>query len=323
MGLVAIVVLLFLQDWRAMILPMIDVPVSLIGTFAVMAAMGYSLNNISLFGLVLAIGIVVDDAIVVLENIERQMAKGLDTANRHDQGHGRNQRPDPGHHVGAVRGVCALCLHQWNHRPVFPPVRRDDRRFDDHFRRQRLDDDTFAGPRHLQEQRGPLSFGNRGESGHAHAHKPEALPWWIFGLLGGMLAVWFGPRLLASPLGILLPANRGGLMPIDELQTTTSVWLTRAAYFTPGLVVGLVLGWFIIRPVNAVLGLFFRGFNTAFDRMTAMYGWTIGHALRLSVVVLMVYGGSARLDLLHVPRCSNGLCPAARSGPAHCQRSAA
>ena len=69
------VVLVFLQDWQAMILPMIDVPVSLIGTFAVMAALGFSLNNISLFGLVLAIGIVVDDAIVVLENIERLMAR--------------------------------------------------------------------------------------------------------------------------------------------------------------------------------------------------------------------------------------------------------
>ena len=76
--LVAIVVLLFLQDWRAMILPMIDVPVSLIGTFAIMAAMGFTINNLTLFGLVLAIGIVVDDAIVVLENIERQMATGLD-----------------------------------------------------------------------------------------------------------------------------------------------------------------------------------------------------------------------------------------------------
>src|SRR5207253_8875404 len=76
--LVAVVVLFFLQDWKAMILPMIDVPVSLIGTFAVMSLLGYSLNNISLFGLVLAIGIVVDDAIVVLENIERQMARGLD-----------------------------------------------------------------------------------------------------------------------------------------------------------------------------------------------------------------------------------------------------
>ena len=74
--LVAIVVLFFLQDWKAMILPMIDVPVSLIGTFAVMAVMGFSLNNISLFGLVLAIGIVVDDAIVVLENVERWIAKG-------------------------------------------------------------------------------------------------------------------------------------------------------------------------------------------------------------------------------------------------------
>ena len=75
--LVAIVVLLFLQDWKALILPMIDVPVSLIGTFAVMALMGFTLNNLTLFGLVLAIGIVVDDAIVVLENIERWMAKGL------------------------------------------------------------------------------------------------------------------------------------------------------------------------------------------------------------------------------------------------------
>ncbi|HLY56051.1 MAG TPA: efflux RND transporter permease subunit, partial [Stellaceae bacterium] len=75
--LVAIVVLLFLQDWRAMILPMIDVPVSLIGTFAVMALLGFSLNNLTLFGLVLAIGIVVDDAIVVVENVERNIEEGL------------------------------------------------------------------------------------------------------------------------------------------------------------------------------------------------------------------------------------------------------
>src|SRR5258707_3482237 len=72
------VVLFFLQDWKAMILPMIDVPVCLVGTFAVMAALGFSLNNLTLFGLVLAIGIVVDDAIMVLENIERLMATGLD-----------------------------------------------------------------------------------------------------------------------------------------------------------------------------------------------------------------------------------------------------
>ena len=75
--LVAIVVLVFLQNWRAAVIPLIAVPVAIVGTFAVMAAMGFSLNNLSLFGLVLAIGIVVDDAIVVVENVERWLAQGL------------------------------------------------------------------------------------------------------------------------------------------------------------------------------------------------------------------------------------------------------
>ncbi|HEX6565859.1 MAG TPA: multidrug efflux RND transporter permease subunit [Chthoniobacterales bacterium] len=76
--LVLIVVLVFLQTWRATIIPLLAVPVSLVGTFAVMAAMGFSLNNLSLFGLVLAIGIVVDDAIVVVENVERNIEEGLE-----------------------------------------------------------------------------------------------------------------------------------------------------------------------------------------------------------------------------------------------------
>ena len=76
-ALVVIVVVLFLQTWRAAIIPIVAIPVSLIGTFAVMAALGFSLNNLSLFGLVLAIGIVVDDAIVVVENVERNLRQGL------------------------------------------------------------------------------------------------------------------------------------------------------------------------------------------------------------------------------------------------------
>ena len=76
-ALVVLVVLIFLQSWRAAIIPVLAIPVSLIGTFAVMAAFGYSLNNLSLFGLVLAIGIVVDDAIVVVENVERELRNGL------------------------------------------------------------------------------------------------------------------------------------------------------------------------------------------------------------------------------------------------------
>src|SRR5438874_3143439 len=78
MLLVVLVVVIFLQSWRASIIPLLAVPVSLIGTFAAMAAMGFSLNNLSLFGLVLAIGIVVDDAIVVVENVERNIELGLE-----------------------------------------------------------------------------------------------------------------------------------------------------------------------------------------------------------------------------------------------------
>jgi multidrug efflux pump len=75
--LVVLVVILFLQTWRASIIPLAAVPVSLVGTFAVMLALGFSINALSLFGLVLAIGIVVDDAIVVVENVERNIALGL------------------------------------------------------------------------------------------------------------------------------------------------------------------------------------------------------------------------------------------------------
>lgn len=75
--LVVIVILVFLQTWRAAIIPIVAIPVSLIGTFAVMSSMGFSLNNLTLFGLVLAIGIVVDDAIVIVENMERNLRKGM------------------------------------------------------------------------------------------------------------------------------------------------------------------------------------------------------------------------------------------------------
>jgi multidrug efflux pump len=76
-ALVALVVLVFLQNWRSALIPLLAVPVAIIGTFAVMAAIGFSLNNLTLFGLVLAIGIVVDDAIVVVEAIEHHIEQGL------------------------------------------------------------------------------------------------------------------------------------------------------------------------------------------------------------------------------------------------------
>jgi hydrophobe/amphiphile efflux-1 (HAE1) family protein len=75
--LVVLVVILFLQNWRAAVIPLLAIPVSIIGTFAVLLALGFTLNTLTMFGLILAIGIVVDDAIVVVENAERHMAEGM------------------------------------------------------------------------------------------------------------------------------------------------------------------------------------------------------------------------------------------------------
>ena len=140
-----------------MILPMIDVPVSLIGTFAVMAAMGFTLNNLTLFGLVLAIGIVVDDAIVVLENIERLIATGLDARTATIKAMEEITGP-----VLAITLVLSsvfipVLLPGRHQRPVLPPVRRDDRRLDDHLGRQRPDHDPVAGRRDLQDRGGRRS----------------------------------------------------------------------------------------------------------------------------------------------------------------------
>src|SRR5262249_1644580 len=77
-ALVAIVVYLFLQSWRATLIPLLAVPVSLVGTFVFFPLFGFSINTLSLFGLVLAIGLVVDDAIVVVEAVERHIEEGLD-----------------------------------------------------------------------------------------------------------------------------------------------------------------------------------------------------------------------------------------------------
>ena len=152
--LVAIVVLVFLQDWKAMILPMIDVPVSLIGTFAIMAAMGFTLNNLTLFGLVLAIGIVVDDAIVVLENIERLIATGLDARTATIKAMDEITGP-----VLAITLVLSsvfipCCFLGRRERAVLSPVRGDDFRLDDHLGRQRPDHDPVPRRGDLQDRRG-------------------------------------------------------------------------------------------------------------------------------------------------------------------------
>ena len=207
--LVFIVVLIFLQDWRATLLPMIDVPVSLIGTFGVMAALGFSLNNLSLFGLVLAIGIVVDDAIVVVENIERWMAKGLPPREATLQAMAeitgpviaitlvlssvfiptafipgisgsfiamRNHRSGHRHYPGAQLGVHPHGVYSGHQRPVLSAIRPHDCRLDHYLSINAL---TMAPARAIQ-----LIRPHTGE----HAGTREALPRFGIVLLGGYLA---------------------------------------------------------------------------------------------------------------------------------------
>ncbi len=114
--LVAFVVLLFLQNWRSALIPLVAVPVAIVGTFAVMAALGFSLNNLTLFGLVLAIGIVVDDAIVVVEAVEHHIELGPIAARRDDQGDEPGLGAGDRGGAGAHGGVRALCIHHGHHR---------------------------------------------------------------------------------------------------------------------------------------------------------------------------------------------------------------
>jgi multidrug efflux pump len=294
--LVALVVLFFLQDWRAMVLPMIDVPVSLIGTFAVMAAMGYSLNNISLFGLVLAIGIVVDDAIVVLENIERQMAKGYDSRTATIKAMEEISGP-------IIAITLVLCA-------VFVPCAFISGITGRFFRQfavtiaastviSAINALTMTPSRALVIFRRDEGRGAGGEGGEAgdssFAPRPsplvphkEALPWWVFALCG-FLTLRYLPSYLTQHVGLGLPVPVSAEEAVDLELAWWQSWGITAMYFAPGMVAGLIFGWFLIRPINFVLGGLFRGFNWAFDQMTVLYGWVVGGGLRLAVVVLVLY----------------------------------
>src|SRR5579883_410853 len=293
--LVGLVVLVFLQDWKTMILPMIDVPVSLIGTFAVMAALGFTLNNLTLFGLVLAIGIVVDDAIVVLENAERMIARGLDA---------RTATIKAMEEITGPILAITLALSS-----VFIPCCFITGITGQFFRQFAV---TIAvstiisavNALTMTPSRAVLIFKTE-QGSHGHHFQREALPWWIFGVLGGLLAVRFGPQHLAGWFGLPAPALGGSA----EGAAGELSWADTAAYFAPGLVAGLGVGWLIIRPVNAVLGGLFRGFNRLFDRMTGVYGWMVGKSLRISAIVLLVYGGLVVLTYQTFQRAPLGFIP--------------
>ncbi|HEY7427815.1 MAG TPA: efflux RND transporter permease subunit, partial [Gemmataceae bacterium] len=222
-ALVAVVVLVFLQNWRAAVIPLLAVPVAIIGTFAVMAAIGFSLNNISLFGLVLAIGIVVDDAIVVVENVERWLEHGLPP--REAARKAMDEVTGPVIAVALVLGA------------VFVPC-------------------AFIS----------------GITGQ------------FFRQFAVTIAVStafsaFNSLTLSPALAAILLRPRGGRR--DPLT-----WLLDTA-----------LGWF------------FWLFNATFRAGTAAYAWSVGRLLRLSVLVLAVYGGLLLLTWWVFNRAPTGFIP--------------
>jgi multidrug efflux pump len=250
-------VFVFLQNWRAAIIPLVAVPVAIVGTFAFMAALGYSLNNLSLFGLVLAVGIVVDDSIVVVENIERWMGTGLPareaTIKAMDE------------ITGPVIGISLVLA------AVFIPTAFIPGLTGQFFRQFALTIATAA----LFSATNALTMAPARAvawikpHGGEHAQAREALPRVAYVVLLGALSYYL----------------LSGMVP--KTGDDTVRWAVRVGVCLPGAVAGWVFG----RLINRVLGTFFGLFNKAFDAFANGYAKVVGLLIRLAIIMLVVYGG--------------------------------
>jgi multidrug efflux pump len=293
--LVFIVVLVFLQNWRATIIPMVAVPVSLIGTFAVMAIMGFSLNNLSLFGLVLAIGIVVDDAIVVVENVERWLAEGLSPRDA-----ARKAMDEVTGPVVAIALV--LCA-------VFVPTAFMAGISGQFYKQFAM---TIAASTiisafnslTLSPALAALMLKAHGHGEHGHAQQ-EALPRAGIAIISGLVAYMF----LLAPVGHMFGIDVGGhgaaaAESAHEASAGTLLAL-RAGVFAAGAIAGWLVGFVI----NYLLGAFFRGFNWLFDVTINIYGRMVAGLLRVSFIALLVYGGLMFLTFLGFKTVPVGFIP--------------
>ncbi|EEF81140.1 efflux RND transporter permease subunit [Methylophaga thiooxydans] len=225
--LVVIVILVFLQTWRAAIIPIVAIPVSLIGTFAVMSALGFSLNNLTLFGLVLAIGIVVDDAIVIVENMERNLRKGLSP---------RESARKTMDEVGTALIAMGLVLVA-----VFLPT-------------------MFLG----------------GISGKFYQ---------AFGLTVAVATI------ISVAVSLTLsPALAAILMKVDPNHDKPVIWYKS--------------------PVKA----FFNGFNKGMEGLSERYGWFVGKTIRMTTIMLLIYGGLMTFTAFQFDRVPTGFIPSQDQG---------
>jgi multidrug efflux pump subunit AcrB len=277
--LVAVVVLLFLQNWRSAIIPLVAVPVAIIGTFAVMALMGFSLNNLTLFGLVLAIGIVVDDAIVVVEAVGHHIEQGLSPRVATLQAMSEVAGPviAIGLVLSAVFVPCAMITG-----------------ISGQFYRQ------FALTIAVSTVISTFNSLTLSPALAALLLRPQddadatPLPRVAFALAGALLGWKFLSPILQSQVHALTGA------PVASLVAST---LPCA-----------LAGWYIALPVNAVLAHVFRLFNTGFNQLASGYTKVVGGLLRVSVLVVLVYGGLLALTYFGFDRAPKGFIPTQDKG---------
>jgi multidrug efflux pump subunit AcrB len=262
--LVAFVVLLFLQNWRSALIPLVAVPVAIVGTFAVMAALGFSLNNLTLFGLVLAIGIVVDDAIVVVEAVEHHIELGLSP--RDATITAMNQVSAPVIAVGLVLTA------------VFVPCAFITGITGQFYRQFALTIATSTvisafNSLTLSPALSALLLRPRQKGVF------QALPWPAFVAAGA----WAGYALLGPRLtGV-----------VESIGLARRVPLLSAEWYAAliGMVPGAVAGYAVSGLLNRIFGWTFYFFNQGFDAATVVYTRIVGGLLRVSILVLLLYGG--------------------------------
>jgi multidrug efflux pump len=282
--LVALVVLVFLQGWRAAIIPLVAVPVAIVGTFAAMVAVGFSLNTLTLFGLVLAVGIVVDDAIVVVEAVEHHIEHGL--APRDAAIKAMEQVSGPVIAVGLVLTA------------VFVPCAFISGIVGQFFRQFAL---TIAistiisafNSLTLSPALAVLLLKPK-TSGHH-----EALP--PIGLIG--VAMWAAGEFLSPSVERRFVDQLSG-WPLSE------AWM---AWLIVAIPVGLVV-WLTSRQINQALTWFFRVFNAGFNWVTEGYVASVGWLLRGSVAVLVIYGGLLFLTYRVFQETPTGFIPSQDKG---------
>jgi multidrug efflux pump len=275
--LVAVVVLVFLQNWRSALIPMVAVPVAIVGTFAVMAGMGFSLNNLTLFGLVLAIGIVVDDAIVVVEAVEHHVENGMSP--RDATVRAMDEVSGPVIAIGLVLTA------------VFVPCAFISGIVGQFFRQFALTIATstlISAFNSLTLSPALAALLIRPKS----AEKPEALPKLFYVLAGGLAGYYFLPPYLAA-----------------RLETAPQFAAPVVASVLGGLA-GLLIAW----VVDRILVWFFGVFNAGFKALTAGYTRIVGLLLKGSFAVVLIYGGLLYLTYYEFDRTPTGFIPSQDKG---------